>query len=251
MKRRTFMTSIPGNLFWRSSLAILAVVVAGCGAADEIDVQASGLSLVPPVPGLPDGLVCGLSYTNSSDSNSCLGVSTLSGGAASNFNNRQIGDRGLPSGRGFRDQASRGSGQATIANSDKLALVPGTVCGFKETCNNGGELCMGYDPRFECPRGWIQQTAWDASSPSGCSFAWCSYDDPYSKCCDGSTCNPACLANMPQGTACGLGDSRTGFGWCQTQFVLSAGCPAGFHRSSGNFDAGRSAGSGLYWCTKN
>jgi hypothetical protein len=238
-----------------SVFSLIEVAASGCGAADDGAIEAQ-TGAVTAVPGLPEGLSCGVSYTNSFNValewETCLGVPTLGGGSAPNYNNRSIGDRGRPAGRGFFDQAYRGgSWVLNDSNSDRLALVPGTVCGFKETCNNAGELCMGHDPRFNCPPGWTRHMSGDELAPSGCGFAWCSYNDPHEICCSGGACNPDCVNNMPQGTACGMGDTRFDDGFCENWEVLGPGCPPGFHKTSDSYDYGRPAHSGLYWCTKN
>src|SRR4051794_5091690 len=94
-----------------SALSLVEVAAGGCGAAtgDAIEVRTGA---VTAVAGLPQGLSCGVSYTNSFNIplewETCLGVPTLHIGQASNYNKLSIGDRGLPSGRGFSDQAYRG-----------------------------------------------------------------------------------------------------------------------------------------------
>jgi hypothetical protein len=251
------MSGISAKILWLSSLAILAVTVGSCANDDQIGVQASALNQWFGKPGLPEGMACGLSYTNSFnviiEDGSCAGASTLGSlPPAPNYNRRSIGDRGLPSGRGFSDQSFRGSGEATEANSNRLAIPRGTVCGFKETCNNGGELCLGHDPNIDCPSGWIRHRASDASAPNGCTFAWCSYMDPYQICCDDLYCDPTCVANMPQGTVCGLVDPENNVeNFCGVNHQPWDHCPAGYYQSLGAYDAGRPAGHGLQWCWKN
>jgi hypothetical protein len=250
------MSAISTKVFWFSALASLAVAAGGCDNGDQIGVKASALNQWFGKSGFPAGMACGLAYTNWMnviiEDGYCAGVPTLgTAPPADNFNKRSIGDRGLPSGRGFSDQASRGTGDAIEANSHRLALIRGTVCGFKETCNNSGELCMGHDPNIDCPAGWIRHRARDESAPSGCTFAWCSYLDQYQVCCDNNSCDPTCMTNMPRGAVCGLVDTDNSVeDYCGMDQVIGHGCPHEYDPSLGAYDAGRPAGHGLKWCTK-
>jgi hypothetical protein len=238
-------------VLWLSGLLILAGAVSCApGPDDGIEGEARALNAGLRVSGLPAGLVCALSYQfNSSvaEDNACSGVRTVSGQAATGFTFRSVGDRGLNAGRGFIEQVARGSGSATPGNSDRLTLLRGTACGCKEQCNNSGELCMGWDPSVSCPPGWSQRSGADANGFT-CRYYWCEYDDPNQVCCDGSTCDPACAAAMPSGTACGVNDLRVDNEWCGMSW---GSCPAGFHPTKGRYDSGRMSGDGLAWCTKN
>jgi len=243
---------IARQVVWLSGIAMDGGTVGGCadGPDDQIEGQAQALNSGLRVSGLPAGLVCGLSYQYNSgiaENNGCMGSLTLVNPPVAGFNYRSVGDRGLNATKGFAEQVSRGSGAASSSNSDRLTLLRGTACGFKEQCNNSGELCLGFDPAISCPLGWTQRTARDADG-GACHFFWCEYTDPNQVCCDGNSCDPACATAMPSGTACGMSDLiEQGGAFCGMSF---AACPAGFHNTKGRYDWGRPSGNGISWCTK-
>jgi hypothetical protein len=258
------------DLGFVSMVAILGVGALGCGEipdGEDVTSVQSALS----VGQLPQGFTCGLGYVRNYNDNPvlayCNDALTIWAYTTSppltyhvqqqtyqGFSNISDGDRGLGNGWGYYHQRliSSSSG-VSAANADYLVLPPGTACGFKETCNSGGETCLGKDPNSTtdpCPIGWTKRTANDASAPSGCNFAWCEYQDPHSLCSSG-TCP---VSDQQTGIVCGITDSDkapgSGGGYCMGLSTQTA-CPAGWGwQRHGNYDAGRSGGHGLAWCSK-
>jgi hypothetical protein len=254
-------------------LFLLALLGSACGELeneldDDIVSTASALTHFDQ----PQGLLCGLNYSRGYNDNPvkgvCDGVTTrnaytiLNGtittyyvdiGAVPGFTWVNDGDRGLPSFWGYSHQRlTSSSPSVNLTNTHQLLLPKGTACGFKETCNNAGETCMGKDPAGwidPCPLGWVKRSASDMNAPSGCGFVWCEYQDP------SNLCDALCqLLAQTRGMVCGLTDASkplgSGGGQClgaSTQFLTS--CPAGWKRY-GNYDSGRPPLYGLGWCSK-
>ena len=251
------MIDMSKKAFWLSGLVALGAAVVGCEAADEDEVEVHRQAIFHPelaVAGFPRGLTCGLSYLGRNgvrlDDRFCKGARTLDTNPPAQFHGRSsIGDRGMPSGAGFWSQPYAGDVAANRFPAN-LRLIRGAACGFKESCNNSGELCDGQDPFVSCPAGWVQHVSRDANS--GCSFAWCSYVDPNEICCNpnpGDTCDHSCsIDNVPSGTVCGIGDIEKGDGVCGGFNSTKGTCPPGYQRSNSAYDDGRNAGNGLAWC---
>jgi hypothetical protein len=249
------------------------VLQLGCGA-EESPVETKTSELV--IGDRPEGFVCGLAYSNSSDfgmpsltpvNGRCMGFSTLNNfrgapGTPAGFAAVRDGDAGLPGSiLGFFHQyqtTSTYTGAPDPAYSRVLRLPKGTACGLRHTgsCQGTNSLrCMGHDPAVSCPLGWQRKQASDINGPSGCGFMWCEYLDPNSLC----TSNDCVFNLQPAGIVCGLSDSdypalpTNGVatqGRCMGMATPS-GCPTSWAwQRFGNFDDGRSAGHGLTWCTK-
>jgi hypothetical protein len=265
------------------SILAIALALSGCEAAPpETETITQALTV-----GLPAGLTCGIGYIapfQTAAFGSCNGFPTAQfTGTSTNYTihreagpgflNVQAGDRGLGPNFGFYNQTRSFTDAAAIGKSDDLALPRGTACGFKETCNDTGEMCFGnFDPaRNQCPTGWVPRRAMDILGASNCNFAWCEYLDPHRHSwkvlasgaeAPGGDCpddpmppdgtNHTCLPNLPSGTACGITDKQSPFntGVCVTTFTPSGSCPAGF-TAHPFFDWGRPAGVGVTWCSKN
>jgi hypothetical protein len=176
------------------------------------------------------------------------------------------GDRGAPAGSGFKHQkVLNNDPPATPVTSEQtgwLKLPKGATCGFKETCNNPGEVCMGHDANVSCPKGWLRRSVGDTAAPSGCNFVWCEYQDPNAFCT-----SLACFDSMPSGLTCGLTSNQLAngaTGGCMggsMQDTINGTAPtvfdgnggvvkAAFRRSASFYDAGASSGRGLVWLYK-
>ena len=250
-------------------LFLLALLGSACGELendldDDIVSTASALTVFDR----PQGLTCGLAYNPGVGwvKGVCDGVNTRhiyflwNGnvrvwydeiGTVPGFTYVLDGDQGLYPGYGYSHQRlTTSSPGVNLTNTHQLVLPKGTACGFKETCNNAGETCMGKDPAGwidPCPNGWVKRSASDIRGPSGCGFVWCEYQDP-SNLCD-SLCM---LLAQSRGLVCGLTDSDkpfgSGGGQCQGGSTQTS-CPSGWQRY-GNYDDGRPSGHGLGWCSK-
>jgi hypothetical protein len=239
----------------RWTLGTLALLLHGCETPpDEVEKVTQKLG----VSGWPQGLVCGMGYYRNGQDvvrGFCQGEVTAL--AASNtqifqcgnfcargFHCAADGDHGLSAPWGLYHQAFNfNSGGVSAATADQLFLPRGTACGFKESCNNTAETCMGFDANVSCPAGWLKKQGSDMRAPSHCGFVWCEYQDPF------NLCNGTCQNfDQPSGLLCGVTDNDRNNGQClgfQTKF----GCPPGWDRH-GWFDTGRSPGHGIGWCRK-
>ena len=247
-------------------LGLLTVAVfGGCdgtSTGDKVEEVTSALVTA----GKPQGFTCGLGYYRNCvnvDSGNCNGVLTGdTGGNCANgnwyFNTNAgpgyhldaDGDRGLGPFWGLYHQAWTTSDTNVNANSASLLLPKGTACGFKDNCNDHGELCMGLDAAFSCPSGWNKMVASDINAPSSCNggpggFVWCEYQDP------GNVCTGTCqTTDQPYGTVCGISDNdRTPAGKCLGVTNTNSTCPPGY-TWHGRYDDGRSVGHGVSWCSR-
>jgi hypothetical protein len=235
---------------------------AGCGGLpnDDSNGELQQTTAALGVTGFPQGLVCGLSYATSNQfgivipvaDESCNGFRTLSNSAAPGFHIATDGDTGLSglNPPGFKHQAKTSSDPGiTATNSDQLFLPRGAACGFKHTCRDNGETCLGFDARVGCPAGFSPRAANDANASSGCNYVWCEYQDPHQLCTSAS-----CFFNSePQGLACGITDNDKNNGNCLGDQVAASRCST----LSGNpyffkgfYDAGRGSGHGVGFCTR-
>jgi hypothetical protein len=273
------MTRHTGAAICVGLLSVLLVSISGCGNNDDtIEEHASALLFGDR----PMGFTCGLAYsaryepvgppyppntvrpTNWPVDGKCMGTSTIMSSQywpylpAAGFGNGNDGDNGQTFGLGFYHQYQAASTGDTDDEEypQKLLLPKGTACGFKHTCNSSKTLtCMGWNPAVSCPAGWQQRQASDASGANGCNYAWCEYQDPMNLC----TSNDCKFNMQPSGIACGVTDSdypdthtnpKLAAGRCLGS-VTKNGCPPGFTwQWYGKYDAGRSSGHGLAWCTK-
>jgi hypothetical protein len=197
------------------------------------------------------GLMCGLSYIKGSSrwvDGTCDGKHTLDLQLAQGFQQKFVGDSGLPAWSGFYYQFWNGP-EAVFWESDILQLPQGTACGLKMGCYDFTMKCMDNDPSQSCPFGWDMKMASDFRSPAGCNFYWCQYKDPHGLCPNGN-----CPVHIPQGLTCGLTDNDAGSdhfreGTCLGRRTWNDDCPTGFQRF-GFFDDGRPGGHGVGWCAK-
>ena len=263
---------------------ILVVLAQSCGADEETERRTSAISSSDR----PAGLVCGLAYSyqmvqepgvwpllpalvpvdGKCDGNSTIKASPIrvtnnlpgtnvGGPTAQNYGFAYLGDNGLPwyPYLGYQNQFLGIGSQAAEDSPGFLSLPQGTACGFSYTCgDHRGTTCMGYNPQVSCPSGWQQRQAGDAHASNGCNFAWCEYQDPHGA-CPGSSC----FNLLPKGLTCGITDSdypnthpnpKLAAGQCQGVNPKTPNtCPSGW-QWYGRFDAGRSAGHGLAWCSK-
>jgi hypothetical protein len=244
-----------------NNVTVVAVLMSlGC-AAEPVDVQTTESALEST--GLPLGTVCGLQYERPGSAvygEPCIGFKSnepsppdsiclgwASPPTPSGFRWTPDGDLGLPECNGFKHFTFNSGSQTP---SDQFRLPKGTACGFKETCNDPNETCLGFDPKIGCPSGWVRKIASDMKGASNCFFAWCEYQDPHALCT-----TTACVHdNQPWGLVCGMTDTDSAdggrIGQCMGLTTRTQGCPAGYLRE-GNFDDGRSAGHGVAWCAHN
>jgi len=264
------------------SVGLVSLVLVSClGCADqeeEITTKASALLLGDQ----PKGLTCGLAYSARYEpvgypyppntyrptgwpvDGTCKGYSSIhvsrywGWSAAPGFGGGEDGDTGKPTGLGFYHQHRLDSTGDTNDEEypQRLLLPAGTACGFKHTCNSTRDLtCMGWNAAVSCPPGWQQRQANDDQGASGCNYAWCEYLDPNQLC----TSDDCKFNSQPSGIACGITDSdypdthsnpKLAAGRCLGA-VTRNGCPTNYAwQFYGKYDAGRSSGHGLGWCTK-
>jgi hypothetical protein len=243
--------------------AVLFVVVVGCGGQPPDGSEVTAASTAPlESTALPLGAVCGLEYERpgssvygqpceGENSNFPFPTNTICIGEVppttpAGFRWTEDGDLGLPTCNGFKHFTYNLGSQTA---SDEFQLPKGTACGFKETCNNHNETCLGVDPRVSCPAGWFRKIASDMNGASNCYYAWCEYQDPHTLCT-----TTACVHdNQPEGLVCGVTDSDSTdpgrVGQCMNLTTRTQGCPGGYNHF-GNFDDGRSAGHGIGWCAR-
>jgi hypothetical protein len=247
-------------IVWASALF---VVIAGCsgGPSDGSDVTATSAAPLESTA-LPFGAVCGLEYerpgsllygqpcagynSNSPGSTNTVCIGQTTPPTPTGFRWTEDGDLGLPDCNGFKHFTYNVVSETA---PDQFQLPKGTACGYKETCNNHNETCLGIDPKVSCPAGWTRKASSDMNGASNCYFVWCEYQDPHALCT-----TAACVHdNQPEGLVCGLTDSDSTdpgrIGQCMGLSTRSQGCPAGYIHF-GNFDDGRSAGHGIGWCAR-
>jgi hypothetical protein len=231
------------------NIGMVAVLLClGCGAEPGLpDVETTRSAQNDAF--YPAGMMCGNAYLAGSSrwvDGTCQGKRTLSFELAQGYNQKSVGDSGMPSGSGFYHQFWAGP---AATQSDRLVIPRGTACGMKQGCFDFGNTCMGKNPAQECPFGWTPKKAFDLKAPGGCYFHWCEYQDPNNLCPEGN-----CPIIMPQGLTCGLTDNDAGTddsrtGRCYGRRTWNDDCPSGFQRF-GFFDDGRKGGHGVGWCAK-
>lgn len=218
----------------------------GCGMACVAGLACDSGRCV--VPGLPQGVTCGLIKRGKSvfDPVYCVSstYNTARGVTAPGYMLVAGDDRGDQSGTNFRGHGRLAS-DSTVATTypDRFVLPQGTTCGFGTNESGNPQVpCLGADPQFGCPRGWSRKYAHDASG-GGHNWYWCEYDDP-NRFCTGD----CWTGRLPRGILCGLTHNAegTGTGLCNRQPTTS-GCPSGWN-FYGYYDYGRPSGQGLGWC---
>ena len=253
------------------ALAALALASACDGGAvpmDDVPAAEVQQTASAVLNGLPAGLTCGLGYYRNGVNvamGRCQGLATATAAysdcypdsitmcipnwpnmsCAPGFLASADGDRGLCLPWGLYHQSLQ-AGLNDLANADQLALPQGTACGFKESCNDTSETCMGLDPRQTCPKGWVRKVASDSNAPSNCGYYWCEYQDPNHLCT--GNCQ---YQNQMSGLVCGISDNDrpSTHGTCLGVNTATGQCPAGW-AWYGWFDDGRSVGHGIGWCYK-
>lgn len=252
--------------------ALLALTTLNCGEVDDaLEPTTGALSIMSGVTGMNCGMAyhcngCGTAPTvviPGSCSDSRLGpqgflpavFSEPNGGALFGYHLAVDGDRGRAPGFGFFHQTLNPTpGSGDVAHSHEYMLPKGTACGFKESCNDSGERCMGFDANVACPNGWLRKVGTDVNAPSGCGFVWCEYQDPLNLCTGRCFANQTTSSWLPMGLTCGITDTDRQNGQCLGQ-PTHLGCPAGWNNGGlsppqNGIDHGRPLGHGILWCSK-